>query len=185
MTFFPFNKSVLLTTTQLHTVHRRLLTSKHPHESLVNWVVVQWPSVISPSVITPVQRTSSTRSSHCCRSRIWCLWWGWGPEDNVIVLAFSSSFRILDDMEVHNNFMIEESGPLSASYQIHHCDQDSQKPLARCYVTFQSWNWDHGSLTLLVIIFYAVFCSRECFSFPRYSLTNYLQIYILPFGYFL
>ena len=47
--------------------------------------------------------------------------------------------------------MIEESGPLSASYQIHQCGQDSQKPLAS--VTFQSWNWDHGSLTLLVIIF--------------------------------
>jgi len=59
--------------------------------------------------------------------------------DNVIFLAFSSSFWIPDDTEDHNICMIEESGPLSASYQIHQCDQNGQKPVLG--VTFQSWNW--------------------------------------------
>lgn len=44
--------------------------------------------------------------------------------------------------------MIEESGPLSASYQIHQCDQDSQKNHL-LGVTFQSWSWDHGALPCL------------------------------------
>ena len=91
--------------------------------------------------------------------------------DNVIFLAFSSSFWIPDDTEDHNICMIEESGPLSASYQIHQCDQNGQKPVARCHIS--ELELDHGSqllgVTFLSRILYAVFsnCPVCCFSFPN------------------
>lgn len=48
--------------------------------------------------------------------------------------------------------MIEESGPLSASYQIHHSvTRTAKKPVARCHIS--ELELDHGSLALLVLIF--------------------------------
>jgi len=151
---------------------------------MTHWSIESWSSDQSVSQLFPKsllqckEREAPGIDTIAVVSRIWCLF---EAEDNVIVLAFSSSLRMPDDMEAHNNFMIEESGPLSASYQIHQCDHDSQKPLARCYISeLELGPWK--PYLACHYILYAVFSSRECFSFPRYSLTNYLQIYILDFA---
>jgi hypothetical protein len=98
--------------------------------------------------------------------------------DNVIFLAFSSSFRIPDDKEDHNICMIEESGPLSASYQ---------KPVARCHIS--KLELDHGSQLLavtfrsLTIFVFSMLSSLTVqfvvFLFLVYSFKNYLQISIV------
>ena len=117
-------------------------------------------------------------------SRIWCL----VVRLRTLIMSFSSSFWIPDDTEDHNICMIEESGPLSASYQIHQCDQNGQKPVARCHIS--ELELDHGSplpgVTFLSRILYAVFsnCPVCCFSFhglqPQKLLAN---IYCLwPFS---
>ena len=107
--------------------------------------------------------------------------------DNVIFLAFSSSFWIPDDTEDHNICMIEESGPLSASYQIHQCNQDGQKPVAWCHIS--DLELDHGSqllsvtfLSLTIFVFSMLSSLTDqfvVFLFLIYSLKNYLQISVV------
>jgi len=83
--------------------------------------------------------------------------------------------------------MIEESGPLSASYQIHQCNQDGQKPVAWCHIS--DLELDHGSqllsvtfLSLTIFVFSMLSSLTDqfvVFLFLIYSLKNYLQISVV------